>query len=194
MWPKRKRPISPQLGEGSSGLAIPDGDHDPPDDDCEPDPLNDESDMLMASALSNLNLGQSPQKRHRHWHIDESQQQDGHQQEHPEHLEDRPDLQGPHEETHMHQEPDQALGWGHQRWNGADMHDPQGPDAAEDVHQQAIPEHGWVDYQRHGAAGNENEFWQWNYTTETWDFWQFHNNWWYKATWRWYLWWEPQQN
>jgi hypothetical protein len=181
MLSKRKRIVSPQLGEGSSGLAIPDGDHDPPADDCEPDPLNDESDMLMASALSNLNLGHGPQKRHR------------------QHLEDMPDLQaedvhqqvqGPDAAEDVHQQAIPEHGW-------VDY-----PDAAEDVHQQAIPEHGWVDYQEHGwvdhhwhgAAGNENEYWEWNYTTNTWDFWQFHNNWWYKATWRWYIWWEPQQN
>lgn len=207
MWPKRKRPISPQLGEGSPDLQIPPGDHDPPsddDDDPDPDPLNAEDDMRMASALGNLDLGPSNQKRPRHCNIEQSQPQDGHQQEQPMHLEDGPDLPGQHGEAHLHHEADQAHGWGDHVWHGAERPDPQGHDAAgwidQGWHEAERPDpqghdaHGWRDQGLHEAAVNDNVFWEWNYTTESWDYWQFHNNWWYKATWRWYLWWEPQEN
>jgi hypothetical protein len=54
MWPKRKRPISPQLGcDGesvSSSLPMPQGDDDPPDGlDCEYDA---EADKAIAMAIT----------------------------------------------------------------------------------------------------------------------------------------------
>ena len=37
----------------------------------------------------------------------------------------------------------------------------------------------------------ESEYWEWDEVTETWQYYQRVEQRWYKATWRWYLWWEP---
>ena len=55
--------------------------------------------------------------------------------------------------------PDQLGAW-------AELHDQRGPDAA-----------GWGDQGWHQAAdaANDNVFWQWNYTTGSWDYWELKN-------------------
>jgi hypothetical protein len=160
---------------------MPQGDDDPPDGlDCEYDA---EADKAIAMAISGLRLtstsGQQSAKTHKRVRL---LREDEPQEEHGDHQTDG------NQEDMAEQEQEQEGPGYQQEYLGEEQWHEQG--------WQEGWQQGWQEeYQGegHGVPGAPDEYWEWDPVANTYQYYEYHNHWWYKATWQWYLWWEPVQ-
>jgi hypothetical protein len=179
MWPKRKRTISPQLGDDTDAKYIVGdvGDIEPP---WEPDMFGKNDDQLPVPIQNSKRF--KPDE-----HVDHN---------HEPRRGDVPEPAQDHDGGHWHPG---DYGEHHQEHNSA-LQQEHGHLPVERNNANAVEEddegyHAGMEYEHHEGYHAEyyqdgTEWWHWD---DGWQYYEFHQGTWFKATWKWYLWWEPVQ-